>query len=87
MSNFKFHLKKLIIYTLFTPAVLESPVSSSGLSALPEPDLAGVFSEELKDDSRSITELLFTGERDIGLDALFCFPSADWKAMTWILPT
>ena len=76
-SNFTFHLKKLIFYTLFAAAVLESPVSSSGLSALPEPDLADKFSEELKDDSRSITELLFTGERDIGLDTLFCFPSED----------
>lgn len=56
------------MYTLLAPAVLESPVSCSGLSTLAEPDLTNAFSEELKDDSTSIIELLFKGDRDIGLD-------------------
>lgn len=76
------------IHTLLTKAVaLESPVSCSEPSTLVEPDFADAFSEELKDDSTSIIGLLFTGEREIGLDMLFCFPSEDWKAITWILPT
>lgn len=65
------------MYTLILPAILESPVSRSGLSTLAAPDLAAAFSEELKDDSRSITELLFTGDREIGLEIRDCLPSED----------
>ena len=54
--------------TLIPPAVLESPVSRSGLSAFAEADLANAFSEELKDDSRSIIELLLMGDKEIGFD-------------------
>lgn len=54
--------------TLIPPAVFESPVSRSGLSAFAEADLVDSFSEELKDDSRSIIEFLLTGDKEIGLD-------------------
>lgn len=65
--------------TLLGPAAaLESAVSSSGPSRLK-------ISED--DESSSIIELLFTGTAETGLNMLFCFPSEDWKAMTWILPT
>lgn len=65
--------------TLLDPAAaLESAVSSSGPSRL-------AISEE--DESSSIIELLFTGNAETGFNMLFCFPSEDWKAMTWILPT
>lgn len=46
-------------------ADLESPVSCSRFSIF-EPALD--VSAELKDDSRSITEFLCTGEREIGLN-------------------
>lgn len=54
--------------TFIVPTVLESAVSCSAVSALAEPDLTGAFSEVLKDDSTSIIEPLFTGDKDIGLD-------------------
>lgn len=56
-------------YTLEARAVaLESPVSCSRLSARALPDLVNEFSAELKDDSMSITETLFTGEGETGLN-------------------
>lgn len=56
-------------YTFQDPvADLESPVSCSGLSALALPDLTDRFSEELKDDSKSITALLLMGDNEIGLE-------------------
>ena len=67
---------------------LEAPLSCSGLSAFKKLEFPDTLSEELGDDSRSITELVCTGDRrGIGLVMWFCFPSDDWKAITWILPT
>lgn len=54
--------------TFIIPEVLESAVSCSTASALAEPYLTDAPSEVLKDDSTSIIELLFTGDKDIGLD-------------------
>lgn len=63
-------IDRLLLETICTLVALESPVSSSGLSPLVEPDLINVFSEELKDDSRSMTELLLAGDSGIGLIAI-----------------
>lgn len=61
-------IRDMLNCTLLAPLIVESPVSCSGLSALKEPDLIDTFSEELGDGSRSITELLFTGDTGIGLE-------------------
>lgn len=47
-------------------AVLESPVSCSGFSALPEPNLDA--SSELKDESTSMMLFLCTEDRVTGLE-------------------
>lgn len=78
---------KIDKYTLEDPAAaLESPVSCSRHSTLVELEFESEFSE-LNEDSRSIMELLFIGDTGTRLDALFCFPSRDWNAVTCILPT
>jgi len=73
--------------TLDPEVVAVSLVSSSGLSPRAEDDLWYIESEELNEDSKSITESLFARTRLIDLGILFGFPSEDWKAITWILPT
>jgi len=70
--------------TLDPEVVAVSIVSSSGLA---EEDRWYIESEELDEDSISMTESLLARTRLIDLGILFGFPSEDWKAITWILPT
>lgn len=65
VSNMLFLTYETTKHTLETKAAaLESPVSCSRLEIF-EPPID--VSAELKEDSRSITEVLCTGEREIGL--------------------
>ena len=43
-------------------------MSCRGLSTFADPVVVNAFSEELKDDSRSITELLFIGDKATGTE-------------------
>lgn len=73
--------------TLYPEVVAVSLVSCSGLSPRVEEDLWYVESEELNEDSKSMTESLLASTRLIVLGLVLGFPSEDWKAITWILPT
>lgn len=75
------------VQTLGPEVEAVSVVSWSGLYLPAEEELWYTESEELKEDSRSITESLFERTRLIDLGGVLGFPSEDWKAITWILPT